>query len=573
MTQATEQTRDTNIWYRAVHRISLVGAVFSGVFALLLVVNLIGSAVTGPSRENKLEVMKLRVQEDPANEALISEIRQLDLKIRRDQIWRLDFARRAALMLLGSVVVLLIAGKMAGNLGRGLPRPQPAPDRGEVQVKEARQARWAVAGGLAVLAVGAVVIGISGWVEFVPAEDGGPPYASQEDKQQQWHRFRGPGGAGVSAYTNIPTQWNGKTGDGILWKTEVPLPGRNSPVVWKDRIFLSGADPNIRQVYCFNADSGALLWTGDVPTVPAVAEAELYIGEDTGYAAPTLATDGRRVYAVFPTGDMAAFDFHGRRLWYKNLGVPDSAYGYASSLETYEKLVLIQYDQGDGSEGKSKVIALDGTSGRIAWETQRDLPNSWASPIVVEVEGRPQFITLSDPNAVAYNPADGTEIWRAECVGGDIAPSPIYAGGLVFVIEPYAQLVAVKPTGKGDVTATHIAWRMEEGAPDICSPVSDGKYVYLAESEGLLICCKVSDGAKVYEHDLKVAVRASPSLVGGKLYLLDMKGVMHVAQAGLEYKELGRCELGEECYASPAFADGRLYIRGTENLYCIGKTP
>ncbi len=130
---------------------------------------------------------------------------------------------------------------------------------------------------------------------------------------------------------------------------------------------------------------------------------------------------------------------------------------------------------------------------------------------------------------------------------------------------------AIKPTGQGDVTKTHVAWKGEDGIPDICSPVSDGKYVYLLDSEGLITCYNVADGKKVYEHDLKEQCRASPSIVGDKLYILSLKGVMHIAQAGPEYKELGKCELNEECFASPAFADGRIYVRGVKNLYCIGK--
>jgi outer membrane protein assembly factor BamB len=552
---------------------AVVGGGFSVVFVALLVANFIGSAVLGPSRENKLAAMKLRVQKEPENQELLAEIRRLDLKIRRDRLWRLAFARNAAFMLLGSVVVLLVAGKLAHEMTREPPRPQHVAERGDAQIEEARRARWAVAGGLAVLVLGSLILGITGWVDFVQAEDAGPPYASMEEKRQQWHRFRGPEGAGVSAYTNIPTMWNGKTGEGILWKTEVPLPGRNSPVVWKDRVFLSGADPNGRQVYCFDGESGQLLWQGDVPMTPVAGEEEFEIMEDTSYAAPTVATDGRRVYAIFPTGDVAAFDFHGRRLWHKSLGRPDSAYGYAASLETYEKLVLIQYDQGDGSEGKSRVYALDGLTGRVVWEVKRTLPNSWASPVVVDVAGQSQLVTLADPCVVSYDPANGKELWRAECIGGDVAPSPIYAGGLILALEPYAHLAAVKPTGQGDVTETHIAWKMEEGAPDICSPVGDDQYVYLLESGGYLICCRTENGENAYEQDLKEEFRASPSLVGDKLYLLDLKGVMHIAQAGPEYKELGRCELGEECYASPAFADGRIYIRGVENLYCIGQAP
>jgi outer membrane protein assembly factor BamB len=575
MAQATEQTRsrDSDVRYQTLRNTAIVGAVFSAIFTALLVMNLVGSAVLGPWRETKLAAMKLQIQKEPTNQQLLSDIRRLDLKIRRDRIWRLDFANKATFMLLGSVVVLLVAGRIAGNLKKDLPRPQQQPDIGEMQIEEAKRARWAVVGSLAVLVAVGLLIGMSGWVRFVRAQDTGPAFASAEEMRQQWPRFRGPGGAGISAYTNVPIRWNGKTGEGILWESRVPLPGRNSPVVWKDRVFLSGADPNGRQVYCFDAAKGQLLWTGDVPTVPLPQDKELKLMEDTGYAPSTVATDGRRVYAIFPTGDVAAFDFQGRRLWHKNLGLPDNSYGYASSLETYQKLVLIQFDQGDGKEGKSRFIALDGTSGRVAWEAKRETANSWTSPIVVDVAGQPQLITVAKPLVISYNPANGAELWRAKCVGGDVAPSPVCAGGFVFAIEPYSQLVAVRADGKGDVTKTHVAWHMEDSGPDICSPVSDGRYVYTLESGGLLLCCNVADGKKLYEMDIKEEARASPSIVGDKLYLLDMKGVMHIAQLGPVYKEIARCELGEECFASPAFADGRIYLRGVDKLYCVGKAP
>jgi len=171
-----------------------------------------------------------------------------------------------------------------------------------------------------------------------------------------------------------------------------------------------------------------------------------------------------------------------------------------------------------------------------------------------------------------------------KCLAGDIAPSLIYANGLVFAIEPYSKLVAIRPDGRGDVTETHVAWSIEEGAPDICSPVSNGELIFLLATEGLLSCYKVADGTRLWEQDLRENFLASPSLVpapasgdasrgsgGDKLYLLTDEGVILIVQVGPEYKELARCELGEECHASPAFADGRIYIRGLENLYCIGK--
>ena len=572
MAQTTEPTRtgDVNPWHQAARTTAIVGAAFSAIFTVLLVVNLVGSAVIGPWRENKLAAMKVQVQKDPANQDLLTTIRQLDLKIRRDRLWRLEFAHNATHMLLASVVVLVVAGKLVHRMARGRPRPQPVAERGEWQVKEAKQARRAVAGSLAFLVVGMLVLAMTRWVDFVQGDDGGSPYASAEERQGQWPRFRGPGGAGTSAYTNIPTSWNAKTGEGVLWKTPVPLKGHNSPVVWGDRVFLSAADPNTREVLCYDGKSGQLLWKGDVPTVPPASGEKFEIMEDTGYAAPTVATDGRRVYAIFPTGDVAGFDFNGKRLWHKSLGRPDSSYGYASSLETYENRVLIQYDQSDGKDGKSRFFALNGASGQVAWETKRDLPSSWTTPIVVEVAGKAQLITVANPFVVSYNPADGTELWRAECVGGDLAPSSICAGGLVFAIQPYSHLAAIKPTGQGNVTKTHVAWKAEDGVPDICSPVSNGTYVYLLDSEGLITCYQVENGKKVYEHELKEPCRASPTIVGDKLYILSHKGVMHLAQIGPEYKELGKCELGEECLASPAFADGRIYIRGAKNLYCLG---
>ncbi len=573
MTDTVEQTAANNIGTgcRTARMTARVAGVFSFMFLVVLGGNFIGSSVIGPKRENELTLLKAQVGQGEATEAQLAEIRRLDLKIRRNRIWRLDFAHKASYMLLGSVVIFLVAGKLAGVLSKQPPRPQHVSDVGVEQIREARRARWAVIVGLVVLtAAGGTLVGIGAPPVPVQAEATGPSYASEEEKREQWHRFRGPSGAGVSVFTNIPTEWDGETGKGIVWKTPVPLVGHNSPIVWKDRVFLSGATEEKREVYCFNAATGKLLWTGDVPTVPAVTEAELEIMEDTGYSASTLATDGKRVYAIFVTGDIAAFDFNGRRLWHRNLGVPDNAYGYASSLETYLDRVIVQYDQGDGSDGKSRLYALNGLTGRAVWEAKREAPNSWTSPILVDVEGQLQLITLTDPWAFANNPDDGSEIWRAECVTGDVAPSPIYGGGLIMAIEPYSQMVAVKPTGKGDVSETHIAWRMEEGGPDICCPVATDEYAYLLDGSGLLLWCSVADGKLVQEHDLRDNFMASPSIVAGKLYVLSQEGVMYISEVGPEYKEVAKSELGETCNASPAFVNGRIYIRGTEHLYCIG---
>jgi len=551
-----------------------VAGVFSVIFLGLLIWNFIGSSILGPRLEDKMAAMKTQLQQGAATDEQLAEIRKMDVKIRGDRIWRLEFARKASYVLLGSVTLLLIAAKLASIWGKSPPMPGHAQELGAAQRRQARGARWAIVAVSIVLGGGvAALIAVEGPTIPGPAkaEETGPAYATMAQKQQQWHRFRGPGGAGISHFTNIPMEWDGESGQNIAWKTEVPLHGQNSPIVWEDRVFLSGGNDEKREVYCFDAATGQLLWTGDVPTSPAVAEAELDIMEDTGVAACTMATDGRRVYAIFATGDMAAFDFHGRRVWARNLGIPDSMYGYASSLETYQDRVIVQYDHGDGTDGKSHLYALDGATGNVVWDVPREVPNSWTSPIVVEIDGKSRVITVTDPWVFANDANDGGEIWRAECVSGDVAPSPIYAGGLILAVEPYSQVVAIKAGGQGNVTETHIAWRMEDAGPEICCPAADDEYAYILEGYGVLFCCKMSDGTIVYEQDLREDFMASPSLVDGKLYLLTRKGVMHIAEAAPEYKELATCKLGEECYASPAFVDGRIYIRGVKHLYCISQ--
>jgi len=538
-------------------------------------------SIVDPNRAKELKILKTQIRDNIEDEQLLSrlrrlylqirqdEIRQLDLKIRKLRIRRWDFSQRGSYLLLGSVIVFLIGLKTASAYKKKLPAPQPAPDKRKEQARKATRGRWAVTAGLVIFGSTAIFLVTRPWIDFTAADMQATSYPSMEEMKKNWPRFRGPGGLGISAYTNIPTSWNGKKGEAILWKSKVPLPGLNSPIVWEDRVFVTGADKNTREVYCFDALSGDLLWKRSVTGVPQDKPLEVMEEGGPGYAAPTAVTDGRRVYAIFPTGDVACFNFDGRKIWTKNLGLPDSGYGYATSLDMYRNLLLIQYDQGGPEDGISKMIALDTFTGRPVWETKRPVPNSWSSPIVAEIGNQLQIITCADPWVIAYEP-NGTEIWRAKCLGGEIAPSPIYAAGRIFVIEPYSTLVAIKPDGRGDVTKTHIDWFIEENTPDTTSPVGNDKFIFLVTTEGLLTCYKTADGTKVWEKDLLMNFLASPSLVGDRLYLLSEKGVMLIAEISTEYKEVAKCELGEECFASPAFMDGRIYIRGLENLYCIG---
>ena len=570
-TKYDNQNTDISIkssWYKAAKGVAIVAGAFSVIILGLLVLNYLQIKLLDPIRTERLENLKVQLLEQPKNEQLISEIRQLDLQLRKDKINRPQFSQKGAMLLLGAVVIFLVGIKSAKVLKEKLPHPSSTTtDQQMLQIRRAILTRWVTAAGSTVLVLGILFFINTPKIDFASA---GSSYPSDEEIAKNWASFRGPQGSGVSAYTNIPTKWDGKSGESIIWKTKIPLPGHSSPVVWNNRVFLSGANKQTRQVYCFDTASGKLLWQADVTNPSATADKPIDLDEETGYAAPTVATDGSRVFAIFPTGDVGCFDFKGKKLWSRNLGTPDSNYGYSSSLAMYQNLLLIQYDQASAEDNKSRMIALDTFSGMTVWETNRPVPGSWTSPIVVKIAEQSQLITCADPWVIAYNPASGAELWRADCLGTDVAPSPIYAGGLVFGIRPYSSLVAIKPTGQGDVTKTHIAWKATDNIPDIGSPVSNGELIFLLETYGILTCYKVSDGTKLWEQDLETSFMASLSLAGDRLYMLSEKGVMFIAKVGSEYVELTKSPLGEKCYSSPAFADGRIYIRAAENLYCIG---
>jgi outer membrane protein assembly factor BamB len=391
-----------------------------------------------------------------------------------------------------------------------------------------------------------------------------------EETLQHWPRFRGPRGDGVALGTNAPLTWNAATGEGILWRAAVPVKGFNSPVVWGNRVFLSGGDAQAREVVCFDTDRGTLVWRQVVPAAPQPKKVE--IQDMTGYAASTGATDGRRFFAIFATGDLAAYDFSGSLVWSKAFGFPDSAYGYATSLLVWQGRLIVQLDQGDAEAGRSRLYAFDPATGRGLWEQRRAVPSSWTTPIVIDAANRAQIITLAEPWVIAYDLAQGSELWRVDCLGTDLAPSPIFAGGLVFAVSAGKQMAALRPDGQGDVTKTHVAWITEENIPDITSPVSNGELVFLLTTDGTLTCLEVASGTKVWEQRLDLEFHASPTLMGNRLLLLSTQGVAVNVAAERTFRELGRAELGEVVHASPALANNRIYVRGLTNLFCIG-TP
>ena len=630
-TPKNNRNRDTS--YQLVVRIAAVAGVLAIVVSALLLYDYSRRHAKDPLEDPAFKAVKAASDQDPKNELLKEQVRSLDQQLRHEYFRQRAFTRIGGVLLLFAFVIFLLAVKTAATIRRQLPEPGMAAAPQDAETRWTPWARWAVVALCLVLAV--VAIGLSmnlrsaldqdrpevasttssamippattaagssssaaapapkATSAAIPAEsastaspgsaepaatDVATPAAtaeepaSDEETHKMWPRFRGPDGLGISAYTNVPETWDGAAGTNIVWKTEVPLPGNNSPVVWGKRVFLSGADAQKREVYCFDSETGKPLWQQVAPSTPQSTARPPKVNPDTGFAASTLATDGRRVYAIFANGDLAAFDMEGKPAWSKSLGLPENSYGHGASLCMFKTLLIVQFDQGSARKPKSKLLAFDGATGKPAWEANREVPNSWSTPIVIRCGDQDQIIATADPFVISYNPLDGSELWRAKCLRTDIGPSPVFADGKVYVANDNAELSAIRADGKGDVTKSHIAWKGEDGMPDTASPLATKEYVFLLASFGTLTCYDAEKGDMLWSEDIEGTFSASPSLVGNRLYVQSKEGKAYIIELNREkLKKLGEANLGEECVTSPAFQDGRIYLRGDKHLFCIGK--
>lgn len=585
------------LWARASMRTAQIAGVFSLALAILLVVNSY-QLYRGPGHgkvrlveARELLPLKTALRENPRDETLKQQIRQLDQQLRHEYFRRERLATRGGWVLLGGAGVFLAALKLARHLRRPrIPVPNISPRPADPTLAAARAARSVAGTALALAGLTTVVVWNAGrqWRSDLaplagpgsPAAANGAPataamdpawFPSDAEIAANWPYFRGPAGAGITSLSGLPATWDGPTGKNVLWKSETGLPGANSPVVWGRHVFLTGATTKRREVSCYDSASGALLWKEPVSTPQGERAEAPEVTEDTGFAAPTAATDGRRVFAIFANGDIAGFTAEGKRLWARNLGTPENTYGHASSLTLWHNRVIVVYDQADAKAGKSKILALDSATGEPVWTTPRPVANSWVSPIVIKHQGREQIITSADPWVIAYDPATGKALWQAKCMRGDVAPSPSYANNLVYAACDQTCIAAIKPDGTGDVTDSHIAWQQEDaGLPDMSSLLCDGPHVYTLVF-GVLHAFDALTGDHLWQSDTKAKFQASPALVNGRILLLSTKGTAIFGEFATDgFKETGRAELGEAAAASPAFAPGRIYLRGKKHLFCIG---
>ncbi|MDP7638151.1 MAG: PQQ-binding-like beta-propeller repeat protein [Candidatus Hydrogenedentes bacterium] len=567
--------------FRLAASVTVVAGLFSLIVFALLTVNYLQIRAADPINDPLVTELRMKyAKADEQDEALAQKIRELDLLQRKAFFTSQNVLRLGGILLLVGVSVFLVAFKNMARWRPDKPELSETPAADEEFLAYATSRQYVTWGGVALLGMGMAaaimtesllteVADANGGVEqpvVEPPEPKGPP--TWDEMQLNWTSFRGPGSAGRAHYTNTPTEWDGESGQAIKWKSDIDLPGVNSPVAWGNRVFLSGATNEKLEVYCYDAESGDLLWTKS-KAVTLSPDNMPTPSRETGFAAPSMVAHGERVFAIFATGDLVAYDFEGNKIWAKSMGIPDNHYGHSSSLIALDDLLYVQLDQHDAA----KLYALDIATGKQRWAQARE-DISWASPILADAPKGFQLVLLSTNTVDAYDPVTGKPLWTGEFLGSEVGPSPTYSNGVVFAADGMgAYAVAFSVDGPEDSLERTFLWEYEEVLPDMSSPVGDGARFYIATVYGELVGLDAASGEELWvEEDVSEArggFVASPILVGDKIYVLDEDGKMFIVRAGAKYELLGTASLGEEAHATPAFMDGRIYIRGKENLYCI----
>jgi len=407
------------------------------------------------------------------------------------------------------------------------------------------------------------------------------------DPEDDWPRFRGPTGLGYTTERDLPITWGGERDENILWKSPLIGQGHASPIVTRGRVIVCTARwaATVKErekvipehhVLAYDAKDGKLLWDTQVPPGPWL-RTDFRSGPGGGYACPTPASDGERIICAFGSAVVAALDLDGKILWRKEI-VPYTFDVTIGSSPVLFRDTLILFCAMAKPED-SRIVAFSARDGSVRWE--RRLPRTGfghSTPIIIDVRGKPQLLCLASgmgegPEALqSFDPSDGRRIWW--CWGGGDAASPACGSGIVYFDSGRGGTgVAVDPTGEGEVSATHIRWKVEGLTEALGSPIIVGDLVFRLQAPRDLSCWQVSEGRQVYETRLDGLSTSWASPIAdpeGRIFYANA-GKSYVIRAGRSFEVLAVNDLRDGNHASPAVAGGRMFLVGMKDVYAIGK--
>ena len=423
---------------------------------------------------------------------------------------------------------------------------------------------------------------------------------------ENWPLWRGPGSQGISSETALPAAWS--PGKNIAWKVEVPGRGHSAPVVWNDRVFLTtavegeaapgakavehidagkpflhpdsvGADRrHTYKVLAYDGRTGKLLWERTAwEGVPFDNR-----HRRGSYASPSMATDGKLVYAYFGSEGVYAYDVEGTPVWQTSVGkVKTLGLGAASSPVLYRDLVILQCDDDDGTD--SAIVALDAKTGRERWRTKRPVQVSWSTPVLVQAAStgggqagsRTELVTNGTEWIIAYDPATGMELWRTKGVESNAIHTPVAGDGIVIVTAgfPAKKTIAIRPGGAGDITGTdRVLWTYTKGTAYVVSPILYQGLLYLTNDRGVITAIDAKSGEVLYEGGrvpVPASFMGSPVAADGRILMTSEDGDTFVITAGPRHEVVATNSVGEPVYTTLAISNGRIYIRGERHLFAI----
>jgi len=377
--------------------------------------------------------------------------------------------------------------------------------------------------------------------------------------KSNWTAFRGSYATATPLHKKFPTQWDLEMGNGIKWKTEIPVDGFNAPIVWKNRVFLTGADKLGQEVFCFDAENGELLWRKTILTAQTLP----IISEEIGLATPTMTTNGKKVFALFASGDLVALDLDGEIVWRKNIGRPETEEGICSSLLCDGVRLFVQNDYKE----QDKLVAFDADTGDVLWTTPRT-KISLASPALVKIGDSLQLILINNKSVISYEPNTGKQIWQIQCLEGKARASIAFDGkDTLFIANKNAKPVALKL----NKTSAKILWTADQPLSATASPVSTTDTLYIPTDSGKIVALDTKTGKTIWSQKGSTPFKASPLIANHTLYTFDTAGYAHLFSTTKNQKETATIKMNEPIIATPALSHGHLFIRGRTHLFCIEK--
>ncbi len=396
---------------------------------------------------------------------------------------------------------------------------------------------------------------------------------------ENWPQWRGPGLNGISTEKNLPTHWDTKTN--VTWKIAMPDVSGSTPILWGDHLFLSVAEAGSLWLWDIDRSNGSLRWK------QKVGDGDNKVRKGN-MSSPSPVTDGKTVWVLTGNGHTKAFDFTGKQLWERDLmkdyGRWGLNHGYGSSPLLFRDGLYIQVLHGMKTDDPSYVLRLDPKTGRTVWKVERptdavmESPDSYTTPTIAYSNNKPELIVTGGDYVTGHDINTGKELWR----GGGLNPranpanrivaSPVVQNGLIYVPTRVNPLQAYRPGGAGNVSESHLAWSTPNG-PDVPTPVSDGKYLYMVNDRGIVWCFDAMTGKEVYSGQrMKPAIySSSPVLADGKIYASNEEGLTTIIKAGPVFEVLAENNLDDYMLSSPAISDGQIFLRTRGWLYCVGK--